>query len=62
MKDDHYFQSSHIPYRNSKLTMLLMNSLGAGSSKTLVIVTLNPALAQASETKRSLEFAKEVIF
>uniref|UniRef100_A0A158PAI2 Kinesin motor domain-containing protein n=1 Tax=Angiostrongylus cantonensis TaxID=6313 RepID=A0A158PAI2_ANGCA len=49
-------KNQHIPYRNSKLTMLLRDSLGAGNSKTMVIVALNPALAQIAETKRSLEF------
>ncbi|VDM63332.1 unnamed protein product [Angiostrongylus costaricensis] len=49
-------KNQHIPYRNSKLTMLLRDSLGAGNSKTMVIVALNPALAQVAETKRSLEF------
>ncbi|VDM60458.1 unnamed protein product, partial [Angiostrongylus costaricensis] len=53
-------KNQYIPYRNSKLTMLLRDSLGAGNSKTMVIVALNPALAQVPETKRSLEFAQEV--
>ncbi|CAJ0606491.1 unnamed protein product [Cylicocyclus nassatus] len=53
-------KSTHIPYRNSKLTMLLRDSLGAGNSKTLVIVTLNPAITQAGETKRSLDFAQQM--
>ncbi|WKY08961.1 hypothetical protein Q1695_001827 [Nippostrongylus brasiliensis] len=50
----------HIPYRNSKLTMLLRDSLGAGSSKTMVIVNLNPAVTQIAETRRSLEFAQKM--
>ncbi|WKX93128.1 hypothetical protein Q1695_010846 [Nippostrongylus brasiliensis] len=50
----------HIPYRNSKLTMLLRNSLGAGSSKTMVIVNLNPTVTQIAETRRSLEFAQKM--
>ncbi|CAJ0610437.1 unnamed protein product [Cylicocyclus nassatus] len=55
-------KSTHIPYRNAKLTMLLWDSLGAGNSKTLVIVTLNPAITQAEETKRSLDFAQQMSF
>ncbi|VDP26477.1 unnamed protein product [Heligmosomoides polygyrus] len=55
-------KNPHIPYRNSKLTMLLRDSLGAGNSKTMVIVALNPAVAQIAETKRSLEFAQQVSF
>ncbi|KJH39644.1 kinesin motor domain protein [Dictyocaulus viviparus] len=53
-------KNPHIPYRNSKLTMLLRDSLGAGNSKTMVIVALNPAVTQIAETKRSLEFAQQM--
>ncbi|KAJ1372275.1 hypothetical protein KIN20_034384 [Parelaphostrongylus tenuis] len=42
--------------------MLLRDSLGAGNSKTMVIVALNPALAQIVETKRSLEFAQKAVW
>ncbi|KAL6734338.1 hypothetical protein Aduo_004887 [Ancylostoma duodenale] len=53
-------KNQHIPYRNSKLTMLLRDSLGAGNSKTMVIVALNPAITQIAETKRSLDFAQQM--
>ena len=33
---------NHIPYRESKLTRILMNALG-GNSKTYIIVTVSPA-------------------
>ncbi|KAJ9531363.1 hypothetical protein QJQ45_006812 [Haematococcus lacustris] len=47
---------SHIPYRNSKLTRLLEDSLGS-SSKCLMVVNVSPALENVAETKCSLEFA-----
>jgi len=49
-------KSSHIPYRNSKLTMMLKDSLG-GDSKTLMIVQASPAQCNVTETLSSLNFA-----
>jgi kinesin family member 5 len=47
----------HIPYRDSKLTYLLQDSLG-GNSKTIIIATISPASSCLSETLNTLKFAK----
>jgi kinesin family protein C2/C3 len=49
----------HVSYRDSKLTLLLKDSL-EGNSKTLMFVNLSPLTADASETNSSLMFATKV--
>ncbi|XXG84136.1 hypothetical protein AAC387_Pa10g1723 [Persea americana] len=48
---------NHIPYRNSKLTQILRDSLGDGS-KALMLVHISPSEDDAGETICSLNFAK----
>jgi kinesin family protein 11 len=49
-------KSSHIPYRESKLTRLLQDSLG-GKTKTCIIATLSPAKSNLEETISTLDYA-----
>ena len=46
----------HIPYRNSRLTRILQNSLG-GNARTAIICTVTPASAFAEESLSTLKFA-----
>ena len=52
-------KSKHVPFRESKLTYLLRNSLG-GDSKTLAIVCCNPLADHFQETTCSLRFAQKL--
>ncbi|RAO65196.1 uncharacterized protein BHQ10_001208 [Talaromyces amestolkiae] len=49
-------KSSHIPYRESKLTRLLQDSLG-GQTKTCIIATVSPARSNLEETISTLDYA-----
>ncbi|KAK6456381.1 P-loop containing nucleoside triphosphate hydrolase protein [Scheffersomyces xylosifermentans] len=48
--------ASHIPYRESKLTRLLQDSIG-GSTKTTLIATISPAKINIDETISTLDYA-----
>jgi len=48
-------KSSHVPYRDSKLTRVLQDSLG-GNSKTALIVTCSPSPFNEAETVSTLRF------
>ncbi|CAK9267606.1 unnamed protein product [Sphagnum jensenii] len=47
----------HVPYRDSKLTFLLQDSLG-GNSKTTMIANISPSSCCALETLSTLKFAQ----
>nr|CAD1841377.1 unnamed protein product [Ananas comosus var. bracteatus] len=47
----------HVPYRDSRLTFLLQDSLG-GNSKTMIIANVSPSICSASETLSTLKFAQ----
>lgn len=47
----------HVPYRDSKLTRLLKDSLG-GNTKTIMIACISPSLSCMEETLNTLNYAK----
>ncbi|XP_029543497.1 kinesin-like protein KIF3B [Oncorhynchus nerka] len=49
-------KSTHIPYRDSKLTRLLQDSLG-GNAKTVMVATLGPASKNYEESLTTLRYA-----
>ncbi|KAL6999187.1 Kinesin-like protein nack1 [Sarracenia purpurea var. burkii] len=49
-------RSSHIPYRDSKLTRILQHSLG-GNARTAIICTLSPAFSHVEQSRNTLFFA-----
>ena len=49
-------KSSHIPYRTSKLTRMLQDSLG-GNTKTVMIAAISPADYNFEETLSTLRYA-----
>ena len=50
----------HVPYRDSKLTRLLQDSLG-GNTKSAFVVTLSPSGTSFEETISTLQFADRVM-
>jgi hypothetical protein len=52
-------KQQHVPYRNSKLTMVLQDCL-SGDGKALMFVNVSPTHASSQETLCSLRFAAQV--
>ncbi len=50
---------AHIPYRDSKLTRILQNSL-SGNARVAVVCTINPNPAAVDESLSTLNFAKRI--
>ncbi|RKP04810.1 P-loop containing nucleoside triphosphate hydrolase protein, partial [Thamnocephalis sphaerospora] len=53
---DNTKKAVHVPYRDSKLTRLLQDSLG-GNSQTLMIACVSPAASNLTETLNTLKYA-----
>ena len=49
--------SMHIPYRNSKLTYLLQDSIG-GDAKAMVFINISPLESNTRETTSTLMFGQ----
>ena len=54
-------KTHHIPYRDSKLTRLLQDSLG-GNTKTIMIAAISPASDNYEETLSTLRYASRAKF
>ncbi|KAH9695743.1 kinesin-like protein KIN-12D [Citrus sinensis] len=50
-------KTKHVPYRDSRLTFLLQDSLG-GNSKTMIIANVSPSICCAAETLNTLKFGQ----
>lgn len=54
-------KKDHIPYRDSKLTRILNDSLG-GNTKTVMIATISPADYNYEETLSTLRYSSRAKF
>ncbi|KAF3456467.1 hypothetical protein FNV43_RR01117 [Rhamnella rubrinervis] len=55
--DSAHGKHRHVPYRDSRLTFLLQDSLG-GNSKTTIVANVSPSICSANETLSTLKFAQ----
>ena len=51
-------KAAHLPYRDSKLTRILQNSLG-GNARTAIICTMSPAQTHLEQSRNTLFFATQ---
>ncbi|EFN57204.1 hypothetical protein CHLNCDRAFT_10198, partial [Chlorella variabilis] len=56
--DQQHGRGRHIPYRDSRLTYLLQDSLG-GNAKTCLVAAVSPAAVNVAETLSTLRFADQ---
>ena len=52
--------SSHVPYRGSKLTLVLKDSFTRGTSRTVMIANISPAASSADHTLNTLRYADRI--
>lgn len=53
-------KEKHVPFRNSKITHLLHDSLSGNANQTLLLVHVSPKSADVNETINSLKFASRL--
>ena len=52
--------STHVPYRASKLTLVLKDSFTRANARTVMIATVSPAASSADHTVNTLRYADRV--
>ncbi len=58
--DTFTFQKTHVPYRDSKMTRILQDSLG-GNCRTTIIICCSPSVYNEAETKSTLMFGQRYL-
>jgi kinesin family protein 2/24 len=53
-------QRDHVPYRGSKLTLVLKDSFTKDTAKTVMIATVSPAASSADHTLNTLRYADRI--
>jgi len=54
-------KGGHVPYRDSKLTRLLKDSLG-GNCRTVMIANVSPSAMHFEDTHNTLKYANRYVF